>query len=314
MNSLITVSELTHNYGVHTALKNMSFSVDQGEVIGILGPNGAGKTTTIRLLNGLLMPTSGDIEVFGMDPIHHGEEVRKRTGVLTETPALYERLTALQNLTFFGVMSGMTDKQLKPRIDEMLSFFDLEERTHHRVSTFSKGMKQRLALARAILHSPEILFLDEPTSGLDPEAARRVHQLISNISKLNKQTVLICTHNLSEAQSLCDRFIILEKGYILANGSLEQLRSKFFPDIHVAFGFNNDADQCLSALDSMDGISNIEMLSSEQLRIVVPNNEVIAKAVTNLAANDAQINSIVQEEVSLEEIYFHIQHGEVINP
>jgi len=314
MNSVITVSELTHNYGAHTALENMTFSVDQGEVIGILGPNGAGKTTTIRLLNGLLMPTSGYIQVFGMDPIHHGEEVRKRTGVLTETPALYERLTALQNLTFFGVMSGITDKQLKPRIDDLLSFFDLEERTHNRVSTYSKGMKQRLALARAILHSPEILFLDEPTSGLDPEAAQRVHQLISNISKLNKQTVLICTHNLNEAQSLCDRFIILEKGHILANGSLEHLRAKFFPDIHVTIVFNNDADQYLSALDSMDGISKIEMLSSEQVRIVVPNNEVIAKAVTNLAANDAKINSIVQEEVSLEEIYFHIQHGEVINP
>ena len=308
MDPLINITGLTHKYGEHVALDNLTFSVNSGEIIGLLGPNGAGKTTTIRLINGLLEPFAGSIRVFNLDPLADGEEIRKKTGVLTETPALYERLTARQNLTFFGTLAGMQDDQLNRRIPELLSFFELENRADDRVGTYSKGMKQRLALARAILHSPEIIFLDEPTSGLDPEAALRVHQLISNISQINKQTVLLCTHNLNEAQLLCDRLIILEKGHLLANGTLEQLREKLFPEIRLSIGFIANAQSFMPIIASFDNITNIEVIKENAIKMHVSTLDTIPGLVKTLINSDAQITSVVQEEITLDEIYFHLQH------
>ena len=308
MKPLINLSSVTHKYGEHVALDDLSFSVKSGEIIGLLGPNGAGKTTTIRLINGLLEPFAGSIRVFDLDPLTAGEDIRKKTGVLTETPALYERLTARQNLTFFGTLAEMQDDQLNIRIPELLSFFELDKRADDRVSTYSKGMKQRLALARAILHSPEIIFLDEPTSGLDPEAALRVHQLISNISQINKQTVLLCTHNLYEAQLLCDRLIILEKGHLLANGTLEQLRQKLFPDIRLSIGFIANAQSFVPVIESFNKLSNVEVINENSIKMLVPNRDTIPGIVETLVNSGAQITSVVQEEVTLDEIYFHLQH------
>ncbi|HQP09456.1 MAG TPA: ABC transporter ATP-binding protein, partial [Anaerolineaceae bacterium] len=171
---VITARELGFSYGSRKAVNGLSFTVQPGEVVGLLGPNGAGKTTTVRLLNGLLPPSAGSARVLGYDPATEGENLRKQTGVLTETPALYERLTARQNLQFFGEMAELPQPELKARIEEVLKLFDLQGRGDDRVSTYSKGMKQRLALGRALLHNPGVLFLDEPTSGLDPEASLQV--------------------------------------------------------------------------------------------------------------------------------------------
>jgi len=178
MKDIIQVDHIVHHYGAKLALNGMSFEVGEGEVFGLLGPNGAGKTTTIRLLNGLLNPNSGKMKVLGLDPQQQGVEIRRRVGVLSEAPALYERLTAWENLQFFGSLAGMSSQQCKTRIRELLELFDLGERAHDRVGGYSKGMKQRLALARALLIKPELLYLDEPTSGLDPEVAKQVHDLI----------------------------------------------------------------------------------------------------------------------------------------
>ncbi|NMB88918.1 MAG: ABC transporter ATP-binding protein, partial [Chloroflexi bacterium] len=233
MENVIEVEALQHYYGRQQAIGGLSFQVHRGEVLGLLGPNGAGKTTTVRLVNGLFPPTSGHIRVLGLDPVQQGYAVRQRTGVLTETPALYERLTARQNLEFFGVMAGMPEADRQARIAELLAFFELTERADHRTGTFSKGMKQRLALARALLHRPQLLFLDEPTSGLDPEAAQQVHTLIDDVRRRNGQTVLICTHNLFEAQRLCDRLAIMNHGHLLALGTLAELRRRVTPGLWV---------------------------------------------------------------------------------
>ena len=183
MTPVIEVNHLVHNFGDTPALRGIDFSVQKGEIFALLGPNGAGKTTTIRLLNGLFTPTGGQIRILGLDPTTQGDQVRQQTGVLTETPALYERLTAWQNIEFFGTLAGMPTPAWRKRGQELLVFFELEKRANERVAAYSKGMKQRLALARALLHDPPVLFLDEPTSGLDPEAAGQVHDLIEECRK-----------------------------------------------------------------------------------------------------------------------------------
>ena len=226
MEFVIEINQLSHQFGSHRALEHVSFSVGRGEVFGLLGPNGAGKTTTIRLINGLYTPAAGSIRVLGMDPVRQGAQVRRQTGVLTEAPALYERLTARQNLAFFGTLAGMEPHDLNRRITELLEFFDLSERADDRVGGYSKGMKQRLALARAILNHPPLVFLDEPTSGLDPEAALQVHALIQEIGRTDGHTVVLCTHRLDEAEKLCSRMAILNRGEVRAVGTLQQLRQQ----------------------------------------------------------------------------------------
>ena len=308
MKSLIKINNLSYKYGEFLALNSISYTIQSGEVVGLLGPNGAGKTTTVRLINGLLKPASGQIEIFGLDPSQDGEKIRRKTGVLTETPALYERLSAVQNLNFFGTMASMTSEQIESRSDELLSFFNLKDRADDLVGTYSKGMKQRLALARAILHSPEVLFLDEPTSGLDPEAALRVHQLIQNISKSRQQTVMICTHNLYEAQALCDRIIILEKGRLLANGALDDLRNELFPEIRLEIGFLSDAEPYIKILKDLSFVSNVELIKPDLFMMNVLQENQIPMIVTGLVNQGAQIKSVFQKEVSLDEIYFSLQH------
>jgi ABC-2 type transport system ATP-binding protein len=238
MNPVIEVNDLQRTFGGQKAVDGMTFRVEPGEVFGLLGPNGAGKTTTVRLLNGILPPSAGSARVFGLDPVRDGAAIRRRTGVLTETPALYERLSARENLEFFATLQNLSQPDLDRRVDNMLSFFDLASRAGDKVETYSKGMKQRLALARALVHQPPLLFLDEPTSGLDPEAAQQVDDLIADLGRTDGQTVILATHNLLEAQRLCDRVAILNHGKILALGSLKDLARKLWPVTWVDIMFH----------------------------------------------------------------------------
>ena len=248
MDHVIEVNGLTHRFGDKTALDGLTFSVRHGEILGLLGPNGAGKTTTIRLLNGLFNPTAGDLRVLAFDPRVDGHRIRQQTGVLTETPALYERLTACQNLEFFGTLMGMPETDWRRRSKELLAFFDLEGRADDRVGTYSKGMKQRMALARALLNQPELLFLDEPTAGLDPESSQQVHELIENIRGQNGRTVLLCTHNLFEAERLCDRLAIINRGRLLAVGTLAELRQRILPGHRLQVAFQTSPSEAVKAV------------------------------------------------------------------
>lgn len=312
MESVVRVDNLCYRYQKYLAVDHLSFDARAGEVLGLLGPNGAGKTTTVRLLNGLLEPASGQLSVMGYAPATQGCELRRYTGVLTETPALYERLTARQNLTFFGKMAGMDISDLGLRIQELLSFFDLSARAEDRVSTYSKGMKQRLALARALLHHPQILFLDEPTSGLDPEAAQSVHSLIESVSRQNGQTVLLCTHNLHEAERLCDRLVILDHGKLLAFGSLNELRNRYAPGLWVRVGFLNPLPAGCPVFKDMSvfpGVLDIVTETERTWVIRVTEEPVIPALIARMVALDAALTSLVPQKVSLEDIYFGLRQG-----
>ena len=204
-------------------MDGLSLEVHAGEVFGLLGHNGAGKTTTVRLLNGVLTPYGGKARVLGLDPVKDGLALRHRTGVLTEDPALDERLTARENFSYYADLYGVPRSRVPERVEELLREFGLADRADEPVGGYSKGMKQRLALARALLHEPELLFLDEPTAGLDPVAAREVHGLIRELSRVKGRTVVLCTHNLIEAQRLCHRVAVLERGTLMALGTPEEL-------------------------------------------------------------------------------------------
>jgi ABC-2 type transport system ATP-binding protein len=290
---------------------DLTFSANSGEVLGLLGPNGAGKTTTVRLLNGLFHPESGQMRLLGLDPVTQGDQVRRQTGVLTETPALYERLSARQNLDFFATLAGMPANERAARVNELLAFFDLTGRAAEKVGTFSKGMKQRLALARALLAHPPLLFLDEPTSGLDPEASAQVHDLIESIHQHNGQTVVLATHNLYDAQRLCDRVVIMNHGRLLAQGTLEELRQRFAPDLWVQVEFWQPLEEANDeGLSHMVGVLEVKRLATGALRIQVSENAVVPQLVAHLVGQGAQILAVTPQQLSLEEIYFSLQDSQ----
>jgi len=311
MNPLIEVEKLVRSFGDHKAVDEMTFHVKQGEVFGLLGPNGAGKTTTVRLLNGILPPSAGSARVFGFDPITQGESIRRKTGVLTETPALYERLTARENLQFFGTLQEISENDLNSCVDDMLDFFELSSRGNDKVETYSKGMKQRLALARALIHKPPLLFLDEPTSGLDPEAAQQVNDLIASLRQTDGQTVVLATHNLLEAQRLCDRVAIINNGRILAMGSLDELSRKLWPVKWVDIKFYTLPTKNITAgLKINRGVIQAA-IKDDALSVQVESDEVIPAVIRYLVEQGESILKVNPRDYTLEDIYFTLQAGEV---
>ena len=310
MNPIIDVNDLHRSFGSQQAVDGMTFTVESGEVFGLLGPNGAGKTTTVRLLNGILPPSAGTARVFGMDPASQGDSIRRKTGVLTETPALYERLSARENLVFFATLHAIPESDLSRRVDEMLEFFDLTSRAKDKVETFSKGMKQRLALARALIHKPPLLFLDEPTSGLDPEAAQQVNDLIAGLGRANGQTVVLATHNLFEAQRLCDRVAIMNKGKIVALGSLRELARKLWPVTWVDITFHvKPKEDVAGSLKSLRGVIRASA-ESEAVSVQVENEDVIPEVVRWLVENGESVLRVNPRNYTLEDIYFALQAGD----
>lgn len=310
MNAIIEINKMQRLFGEHKAVDEITFHVKQGEVFGLLGPNGAGKTTTVRLLNGILPMTSGSARVFGFDPMTQGEVIRRKTGVLTETPALYERLSARENLEFFGTLQELPKSTLGSRVDEMLDFFELASRASDKVETYSKGMKQRLALARALIHQPQLLFLDEPTSGLDPEAAQQVNDLIANLKNQNGQTVILATHNLTEAQRLCDRVAVMNKGRVLALGSLDELSRDLWPVTWVDIKLHEPlAANSSDSLKSHRGVIQV-FVGEESLSVQVKNESVIPAVVRFLVDCGALILKVNPRDYTLEDIYFALQAGE----
>ncbi len=220
MKPQIFLRDVVKTYGRFKALDRISLSIERGEKVAILGPNGAGKTTLVKVISGQIRATSGRVEVMGKNPAEFSRELRKNMGFVSHNPMLYDELTAYENLKFYA---NLYDVESGDRIEELLKKLRLYGRRHSRVKTFSRGMKQRLAIARALLHDPEILILDEPTSGLDIEGRL---ELLMNLSTLEK-TVLLTTHNLSEAERLCDRAVILMNGKIVAECGINEAESVY---------------------------------------------------------------------------------------
>jgi len=223
----IKTFSLTKIYGSNVGVENLNLEVFSGETFGFLGPNGSGKTTTVRLLNCIIRPTSGGAKVGGYDILSESEKVKKITGLLPEVPGVYEKLTASEFLEFIGSLYDVPSAVLKRRINDLLDFFELSNRGDELLEGFSKGMKQKVLLASALIHDPEIIFLDEPTSGLDPISSRMVKDLIKMLASETNKTFFICTHILPLAEEVCERIGIIDRGHLKEVGSPEELKEKY---------------------------------------------------------------------------------------
>jgi len=316
MPTVISTRQLTRRFGENVAVDALTLEIEQGEVFGFLGHNGAGKTTTVRLLNGVLRPSAGAARVFGLDPVTDGAKIRARTGVLTETPALDDRLTARMTLLYFADMFGVPRAQVRPRVDELLALFDLGDRADEKVGGFSKGMRQRMALARTLLHDPEIVFLDEPTSGLDPAATREVHQLIERLRD-RRHTVFLATHNLNEAERLCDRVVVLAKGKVLGMGTTRELAAQLEYGHRVIVEVDGlaaaQAEQVLRAVPHVTQVEAARDRNGSEaggvfLLVHGTSREHVPELVAALTQSGVNLYRIEPDEPSLEDVYFALEH------
>jgi ABC-2 type transport system ATP-binding protein len=305
----IALDHVMHRYGETVALRDLSLTVAEGEVFSLLGHNGAGKTTTVRIVNGLLEPASGTVRVFGQSPLTDGSAVRRRTAVLTESPTLDERLTARETLRAFAEMYDVRTADVAPRVESLLAEFGLGERGDDRVGGFSRGMKQRLSLARALVHDPDLLFLDEPTAGLDPSATQQLHQTVREMARTRGRTVVLCTHNLVEAQVLSDRVAVLGGGELLALGTPAELARRLAPRLEVSIEVDpaRQAD-AMSLVASLDGLS----VAAERAGVIrvggIPRDRVPDLA-SRIVGAGIPLFRLEPHEPSLTDAYFALQQG-----
>jgi ABC-2 type transport system ATP-binding protein len=253
---MIEAEGLVRRFGRFTAVADMTLNVRAGTILALLGPNGAGKTTTVRMLAALLAPSEGEARVAGYDVRREPAGVRASVGLMTDVPGLYEQMPVTDYLDLFATIYGMGKEERRRRIDELIGFFELGEQRAQRMAGFSKGMQQKVALARALIHEPPVLFLDEPTSGLDPLAARAVRALILGL-KHSQRTIVLCTHDLDEAERIADEVVILRQGRIVARGAPAELRAQALAGTRVRIEF---AGPCPSAMLTLSGLEGMEGL------------------------------------------------------
>jgi ABC-2 type transport system ATP-binding protein len=303
----ISTRGLTRAFGDEVAVDGLTLEVGAGEVLALLGPNGAGKTTTVRLLNGVLAPDAGHCEVLGLDPQAAGDEVRRRTGVLTENAGLDDRLTAAENLVFAARMRGFAPADADRRVAEVLDQFGMHDLAGVQVQGFSTGQRKRVALARALLHDPEVLFLDEPTSGLDPTATREVIDLIARLASEHGRTVVLCTHFLGEAGRLADRMAVLHRGRLAAFGEPATIAADLWQGLDVDIDLGGPAVPDLAArVGAVAGV--IEARPSDPgLRVVVRDRDVIPTLTAALTAAGVDVYGVVPRPPTLEDVYFAIE-------
>jgi ABC-2 type transport system ATP-binding protein len=302
MNAIET-HELTRTFGNRVAVDQLSLSIPAGSVFGFLGPNGAGKTTTVRMLSALIAPSRGTALVAGNQLGVENEKIRRSVGLLTETPGLYDKLSAWQNLIFFARLYDLDEARAAAQVEHYLRLLELWERRNDRVGGFSKGMRQKLAIARALLHEPPVVFLDEPTSGLDPEAARLVNDFVKTLRKEGR-TIILTTHNLAEADELCD-LVGIFRTRMIKIGSPEQLREGLFGR-GVEVKLAGPSGPYENAVRSLPFVKNVSALNGT-LTIALDNPDEQSPVILQTLMNSgAVVRSIEPVEHSLEEVYLEL--------
>jgi ABC-2 type transport system ATP-binding protein len=302
---MIDIDGLTRHFDGVVAVENLTLRIEDGQIFGLLGPNGAGKTTTVRMLACLLRPTRGTAYIDGMEVSRNPDSlhIRQMVGVLPEAPGLYEALSAWANLEFFAKLYDVPPSKREARIRELLQMLGLWEKRDDRVATYSKGMKQKIAIARAVVHEPEYLFLDEPTAGLDPQAAATVRDLILEL-KGEGRTILLNTHNLDEAERVCDRIGIL-RTRLLAQGTPEELAARHFGRTTVLHVKSLPAD-LLDRLQSIPGVRNVRTVDGKVL-LDVGDPKATNPAIASTAMEaGAQVQFITELRYGLEEVYMKL--------
>jgi ABC-2 type transport system ATP-binding protein len=297
----IELQGVTRAYGTVLALADFSLTVAPGSVTVLLGPNGAGKTTVVRVTTGVVRPQAGSVRVFGVDPGGPaGRHVRERTGVVPARPALYDRLDGFENLRYAAELYGVDDPPA--RIAEAARRFEIDHALPQRVGGYSTGMRARLALARAVLHDPDLLMLDEPTAGLDPESARTVLELIRGMAEHGK-AVVMCTHLLLEAEGLADQVVVMDHGHTLVSGSPDALAQRFWPSVTVIVDAENPA-----ALDQAATLPFVKSYSRNGTAVVeLEHEDRVADLVDALVADGVRLRRVEPRAPTLEELYFAVR-------
>ena len=298
----IELRALCKSFGTLQALDHLTLSVEQGEIFGLLGPNGSGKTTTINLMSGLSTPTSGDAQVMGYDVRRHARKIRQMLGAVPQETALYEELSAWDNLDFHADLFGMPRQSKKERILQMLDLVQLQERKGSRVSTFSGGMKRRLALARALLHDPHLLYLDEPTLGVDVQSRRAIWNYILSLHEQGK-TVLITTNYLEEAQALCGRIAILDHGKLIAIDTPEHLKQTYggsVVELETA-----EPSTIADDIRRLPGVKDV-IQEGTHLQVTTQAGSLVIPQIINLVTGQGELRQIAVREPNLDEIFLQL--------
>jgi ABC-2 type transport system ATP-binding protein len=303
----IETTELTRSFPSGVALDGLTIEVPQGEVLALLGPNGAGKTTTVRLLNGILRPDRGSARILGLDPTTDGDALRHRTGVLTEHAGLDERLTARENLELTARMRGLDRAWARRRTEELLERFGMADRADVTVHGTSTGQRKRLALARALLHDPDVLFLDEPTSGLDPAATRDVVDLIGSLATEHGRTVVLCTHFLGEAGRLANRMAVLHRGVLHAFGRPEDIAAEMWQGLDARIDLDGAIDR--DAADVVRGVRGVRAVVPDPSGAVVrvDDRRIVPHVVRVLVERGLAVYGATASAPTLEDIYFAVE-------
>jgi ABC-2 type transport system ATP-binding protein len=301
----IQVSNLHKSFGEIKAVQGVSFDVEPGEIFGLLGPTGAGKTTTISMLSTLLRPDEGDASIMGHSLRHDPMAVKSVLGVVPQEIALYEDLSARENLTFWGKMYGLRGIGLRQRVNEVLDLIGLSDRADGRVSTFSGGMKRRVNIGVALLHKPKVIYMDEPTAGIDPQSRRNI---LDSVVALKDQgmTVLYTTHYMEEAQELCDHIAIMDHGQIIACGIHEELVQLVGEQTRIDLTLNIEASRVLEIWQAVEGVSRVSTENGLVTVLVKDSNLVLPRLFEAATRLSARITSVDIREPNLEAVFLHL--------
>jgi ABC-2 type transport system ATP-binding protein len=307
MSEILQVNNLVKKYGDFTAVNDISFSILEGEIFSLLGPNGAGKTTTISILSTLFTPTSGDASIGGFSVLRDPMAVRQLIGVVPQEIALYEDLTAKENLNFWGQMYGLSGKALRTRVDEVLEQIGLSDKANARVKTFSGGMKRRVNIGVGLLHHPKLLFMDEPTVGIDPQSRRAI---LDSVKALNQQgmTVLYTTHYMEEAHELSDRVGIIDHGKLIALGTQAELTRQVGENdtLTLHLGESESLPQLLAAVQKISGVLHADQ-TDHSLAVITPDaSAVLAPVISAANALGIKVTSVDIQEPNLEAVFLSL--------
>jgi ABC-2 type transport system ATP-binding protein len=304
---MIHVSGLTKDYGARRAISDLTFDVNKGEIVGFLGPNGAGKTTTMRILTGYMPPTMGKAEIGGFDVIEHSLDVRRIVGYLPETVPLYSDMTVFDYLKYMADLRHIKDAE--DRVDDVLEMVHMEERAAGYIANLSKGMRQRIGLAQALLHQPDVLILDEPTIGLDPAQVVEVRNTIREIGK--ERTVMLSTHVLPEAQQVCNRVLIINKGHIVAEDTPERLQARLTGAQRVNVKIRGEVNDILSLVKGVKGVINVTPKADDQLEFeTYPGEDARPQVAKSIIQAGYDLLELQPVNISLEDIFLQLTREE----
>jgi len=311
--SMIEVKNLTKMFNDFVAVDSISFDVKKGEIFGLLGPNGAGKSTTLLMLSTLASPTKGTATIGGYDMVKDGTEVRKLIGIVSEKMIMYNRLTARENLVFFGSLFDLPKDALNKRIDELLELVQLTKWKNAQVGTFSTGMRQKMNVIRALLNMPQVLFLDEPTLGLDPQSSVEIREFIKKLNRENGITVIVTTHMMVDADLMCDRIAIVDHGKIVALDTSTNLKKSISgaDTTILKLEIGNLSPQVIEAINACGCVDAVTQENSMHLRVISHGQEAFDSVIDSVRASGGKINSMENLQPTLEDVFLHITGHQV---